>query len=144
MRRYIGAGATHPNGGPKWRAPTTDSAAPGDDTVRRTGTLPLIRFGLFGTITARAGRRDVLVACLLQGAELLRQAPGCELYVVHTSPTEADVVHVMEVWRSRADHEASLAIPGMRELVSTARPLIAALADPVVTVPAGGKGIASP
>lgn len=96
---------------------------------------------MFGKLTAEPGERDALVRYLLRAAELLREAPGCDLYVVATSPTELDAVWVMEAWRRKADHDASLALPGVRELIAQARPLIAAMADPIITVPVGGKGL---
>ena len=101
----------------------------------------MTRFGLFGKITAQPGQRDALVQHLLTAAALVGAAPGCELYVVHTSPTEPDAIWVSEAWRSQADHEASLGMPGVRELIATARPLIAGMSDRVVTVPVGGKGL---
>ena len=102
---------------------------------------PVTRFGLFGKFTAQPGQRDALVQHLLTAAALVGAAPGCELYVVHTSPTEPDAIWVSEAWRSQADHEASLGMPGVRELIATARPLIAGMSDRVVTVPVGGKGL---
>ena len=101
----------------------------------------MTRFGLFGKITAQPGQRDALVQHLLTAAALVGAAPGCELYVVHTSPTEPDALWVSEAWRSQADHEASLGAAGVRELIAKARPLIAGMSDRVVTVPVGGKGL---
>jgi quinol monooxygenase YgiN len=101
----------------------------------------MARFGMFGKLTAHPGQRDALLRHLLTAAELVGGAPGCDLYVVSTSPTEPDAIYVTEAWRSRADHEASLARPGVRELIAEARPLIAAMAEPTLTVPVGGKGL---
>ena len=101
------------------------------------------RFGMFGKLIAHRGRRDALVQHLLTAAELVGKARGCELYVVHTSPAEPDTVWVTEVWRSRADHDASLSINGVRELIAKARPLIAEIPEPILTIPVGGKGLSS-
>ena len=99
------------------------------------------RFGMFGKVIARQGQRDALVRNLLAAAELVGKAQGCELYVVHTSPTEPDTVWVTEVWRSKADHAASLSIKGVRELIAKTRPLIAEMGEPILTIPVGGKGL---
>lgn len=96
---------------------------------------------MVGRLTAQAGRRDELVAQLLRAAELLGEAPGCELYVVSISPTEPDDVWVFEAWRSKADHAASLSMPAIRDLISRSRPLIAAMADSIPLVPIGGRGL---
>lgn len=98
------------------------------------------RLGLHGKVTAQPGQRDALVKVLLTAAELVGNAPGCELYYVATSETDPDAIWVTEVWRSDADHRASLSVPGVRELISQGRPLIAAM-EQVRSVPVGGKGL---
>lgn len=99
------------------------------------------RYGLSGKITATPGERDALVRVLLSAAELMGNAPGCELYIVHVSDTEPDAIWVSEVWKSKEDHDASLSYPGVRELISQGRPLIASMSDQLTTVPVGGKGL---
>ncbi|MCL5995987.1 MAG: antibiotic biosynthesis monooxygenase [Chloroflexi bacterium] len=99
------------------------------------------RFGMFGKLTAYPGQRDALVQHLLTAATLVGSAPGCELYVVSTSPTEPDTIWVTEAWRSKADHVASLSIAGVQELIAKARPLIAAMSEPILLTPVGGKGL---
>ena len=97
------------------------------------------RFGLHGSFVARPGQRDALLEHLREAARLMRDAPGCELYLVATAEEDDDAVWVTEVWRTEADHDASLALPGVSELIGRARPLIAGIgasqrlrvADPV-------------
>ncbi len=101
------------------------------------------RFGMFGKFTAHPGQRDALVQHLLTAAEIVGREPGCELYVVSTSPTEPDSVWVTEAWRSKADHDASLSLVSVRELIATTRRLIAAMSEPILTIPVGGKGLAT-
>jgi len=99
------------------------------------------RFGLHGKLTAQPGQRDALVNILLEAADLVGGAPGCEIYYVSTSMTEPDAIWVTEVWRSEADHAGSLTLPGVSELIGKARPLIASMSDSARTVPIGGKGL---
>ena len=99
------------------------------------------RFGLHGKLTAQAGQRDALLKIMLEAADLVGNAPGCEIYFVSTSQTEADAIWVTEVWRSEADHAASLSFPGVKELIVRAKPLIASMSDAARTVPVGGKGL---
>ncbi len=72
----------------------------------------------------------------------MENAKGCELYVVNISESDENSVWVTEVWESEADHDASLAIEGVPELIQRARPLIADMSDQVRLVPVGGKGLA--
>jgi quinol monooxygenase YgiN len=101
----------------------------------------MTRFGLHGKLTAHPGQRDALLAILLDAADLVGAAPGCEIYFVSTSHTEPDALWVTEVWRSEADHAASLSLPGVKELIVKAKPLIASMSDAARTIPVGGKGL---
>jgi quinol monooxygenase YgiN len=100
------------------------------------------RFGLHGKFTAHAGMRDQLVDQLLSAAKLMQTAEGCELYVVSTS-SDDDAVWVTEIWRTKEDHDASLAIAGVPELIRRTRPLIASMSESVPLVVRGGKGLTS-
>ncbi len=86
----------------------------------------LAQFGLIGRLVAQTGHRDALVAHLREGAELMESAPGCELYAVGIGET-GDDVWVTEIWTSREDHASSLSLPGVKDLIGRARPLIAAM-----------------
>ena len=99
------------------------------------------RHGLHGKVTAHPGQRDAVAGILLDAAALVGKAPGCELYIVGISPTEPDDVWVTEVWRSEADHDASLSMEGVPALIAKARPLIAGGTEAVRTIPLGGKGL---
>jgi quinol monooxygenase YgiN len=98
------------------------------------------RYGLHGKFTATPGNRDALAGYLLEAAQKMASAPGCQLYYVSLSPTEPEAVWVSEVWDSKPAHDASLSLPGTRELIAKARPLIAAM-EGTVTTPLGGKGV---
>lgn len=99
------------------------------------------RYGLTGKFTAQRGRRDDLLALLLQGAEVMNAPAGCLLYLISTSPTEEDAIWVTEVWADKESHDASLSIPGVREIIEHAMPLIAGMSDRVEFTPVGGIGL---
>ena len=101
------------------------------------------RFGMFGKMIASEGHRDELVQYLLHAAELVSDAPGCELYIVSIVPTEPDAIWVSEAWRSQEDHDRSLTLPGVGELIAKARPLIVSMPEHIITTPIGGKGLPS-
>jgi len=81
---------------------------------------------LQGRLLAKAEERDQLAAILLQAAALMEQAIGCKLYAVATDMANSDAVHITEIWDSQADHDASLNVAGVRELIQQAMPLLAA------------------
>ena len=101
------------------------------------------RFGLCGTLKATPGQGDALLDLLLQAAELVANAPGCEVWIVNRVPADPDIVWITEVWRSEADHAASLSDVAVREIIALARPLIASMGERYILEPVGGKGLAA-
>jgi len=97
-------------------------------------------YGLIGKMTATPGRRDALISILLEG---VADMPGCLSYIVATDPGDPDVIWITEVWDGKASHEASLALPSVKQAIARGRPMIAAFGDSVVTTPVGGHGLAA-
>lgn len=98
-------------------------------------------YGLYGKFRAQPGQRDALLDHLLRGAEALRDFEGCYLYVIGAAMDDPDGVWVTEVWRSQDDHQASLALPAVRDVIAAARPLIADMPERIEVTPLGGKGL---
>ena len=116
--------------------------------LKATAIIPLMKnaagqqkvamYGLIGRVKAYTGKRDELAAILLESTT---DMPGCLSYVVAKDSKDPDALWVTEIWESEADHQASLALPGVREAVSKGRPLIAAFDQRYTTEPIGGAGI---
>jgi quinol monooxygenase YgiN len=100
------------------------------------------RFGLMASMSAQPGQRDALVSLLLEAVAVLETLPDCELWIVSTSSDDPDAVWVSEVWRSQADHAASLANERIQAIIGRGRPLIARFGERTVLQPVGGKGLA--
>jgi len=97
-------------------------------------------YGCYVKFTAQPGQRDALVEHLLCAAALVEKAAGCELYIINTSTTEPDRVWVTEVWRSQAEHDASLTIEGAQAAIKQVLPLLAGSPEKIDVLPVGGKG----
>ena len=95
--------------------------------------------GLIGRMRATPGRRDALIAILLEGTGAM---PGCLSYVVAKDPADADAIWITEVWDSRESHRASLQLPAVRAAIARARPFIAGFDSGTETEPVGGVGLA--
>lgn len=95
-------------------------------------------YGLIGKMLTAAGRRDVVVAILLESTARM---PGCLSYVVATDPSDENGIWVTEVWDSKESHAASLKLPAVTEAIGKARPFIAGLAERFETSPVGGVGL---
>lgn len=98
-------------------------------------------YGLFGKMTAQPGQCETLIGHLLHAAELLRDLDGCILYIINRDPNDPDGIWVNEVWRSQADHQASLTHEAVKSLITVARPLIASMPQRFEVTPLGGKGL---
>ena len=98
-------------------------------------------YGLSGKIIAQSGQREALLKHLLEAAAFLGSLDGCYLYVISRAVDDPDGIRVIEVWRSQADHQASLTYEVVRSIIAAARPLIAGMADSLEFEPVGGKGL---
>jgi quinol monooxygenase YgiN len=96
-------------------------------------------FGVHGCFKAQPGKGDALAAILLEAAESMRANDACLLYVV--SREDPDTIWVTEAWTDREAHDASLDVPGAKEQIARAMPLIAGIEHRAEYEPLGGKGV---
>jgi quinol monooxygenase YgiN len=95
-------------------------------------------YGLTGSISAKPGERDALVALLLAGVAGM---PGCLSYIVAHDLADNDKIWITEVWDSETSHKASLSLPSVQDAIKKARPIIAGMGDGRTTQPIGGHGL---
>ena len=96
------------------------------------------RYGLIGKMLAAPGKRDELVEILLGGVSGM---PGCLSYIVARDPEDDNALWISEVWESQDAHQASLALPSVRDAISKGRPMIAGFGERFETEPVGGHGL---
>ncbi len=82
------------------------------------------KYGLHGKLKANAGNGDKLASILSQASELVSKAQGCNLYLVSRDKQDENTVWVTEVWASKEDHDNSLKMEGVGELISQAIPIL--------------------
>ena len=95
-------------------------------------------YGLIGRMLAVDGRREELLATLLEGSAPM---PGCRSYVIARDPGSDNGIWISEVWGSREQHQASLHLPHVQATIAKARPMIAGFDQRFETEPLGGIGI---
>jgi len=78
--------------------------------------------GLIGKISAAPGKRDELIAILLEGTGSM---PGCLSYVVAKDKETPDSIWITEVWETKEQHGASLTLPAVIDAIKRAKPIIA-------------------
>lgn len=97
-------------------------------------------YGYVNSMRTRPGRRDDVVAILLEGADGLRAA-GCRLYAVGVVEDDPDLVRVSEIWESKEHHDRSLHLPETKAAIARAMPLLTGeFASQEMTV-LGGLGV---
>ncbi|MFC0031054.1 putative quinol monooxygenase [Micromonospora chaiyaphumensis] len=97
-------------------------------------------YGYLGSMKARPGCRDDVVAILLSGVDGLREV-GCELYVVGVSDQDDVTIWVTEVWRSKEHHDASLRLPETRAAIGRAMPMLTGEFTSQELTVVGGLGV---
>lgn len=95
-------------------------------------------YGLIGKMRTAPGKRDAVVAILLDG---VKDMPGCLSYVVAHDPSDADAIWITEAWDSKESHKASLSLPGVQKAIAQARPFITGFGERFETEPVGGQGL---
>jgi quinol monooxygenase YgiN len=98
-------------------------------------------YGLIGKMIAAPGRRDELIAILL---ESVTNMPGCLSYIVAKDADDANGIWITEAWESKASHDASLSLPAVKAAIAKGRPLVAGFGDRIVTTPIGGHNLVAP
>lgn len=84
---------------------------------------------LQGKLTAKAGQTEALADILIEASRLVSAAKGCRLYVIGKEAGNEHSVCITEIWESKADHDSSLKIEGVRALITKAMPLLAEAPD---------------
>ena len=95
-------------------------------------------YGIIGKMMANDGKRDELIAILLDGT---KDMPGCLSYVIARDQADDNALWITEVWESKAQHEASLSLESVQQAISAGRPLIAGFGERFETSPVGGHGL---
>jgi quinol monooxygenase YgiN len=82
------------------------------------------KYLLQGKLIAKDGQRQALAEILIKASKLLATAKGCQLYAVALEEKDANSVYITEFWDSKEDHDNSLKVEGVRELIMTAMPIL--------------------
>ncbi len=82
------------------------------------------KYLLHGKLTARQGKRDELASILIEASKLVATAQGCSLYAIGLDKSDIDSVFITEIWDTKEDHDNSLKVAGVRELIMKAMPIL--------------------
>lgn len=99
-------------------------------------------YALINKMTVKAGKRDEVVAILLESGKQFNNHPSCILYLVYKDKNDPDVIWVEDVWTSHDDHSAAMNAPEMRSYITKCMPLLDGMPQQIDVEFSGGKGLA--
>lgn len=99
------------------------------------------RIGRYVRMVAQPGQGAALAEILLDVADHLREAPGCELYVINRAADEPDTVWVTEVWTDAAASDQALSGDLGQAGIGKVLDLLAGPPELVDLRPLGGAGL---
>jgi len=95
-------------------------------------------YGLIVKLTVVSGKRDEMIGILKESAA---DVPGCLSYVVAKDSSDENAIWVTEVWESITSHDASLALPSVKNAMLRGRALVSSFDKIAVTSPVWGVGL---
>lgn len=98
-------------------------------------------YGLIGKLKTHPGQRQTLIDNLLKAADIMRAMEGCYAYIISEATDDPDTIWISEVWRSKDDHQGSLANEDIRAIIMNGRSLIVEPPDGFEVTPVGGVGL---
>ena len=95
-------------------------------------------WGLIAKVTLFPGKRDEMIALLRESAGNM---PGCLSYVVAKDAADENTIWVTEVWDGVASHDASLALPAVKNAIPRGKALVSNFERIAVTSPVWAAGL---
>jgi len=83
-----------------------------------------MKYFLHGKLTATQGEGKQLTEILVKASKLIKTAKGCRLYTIGKNNANENEVWVTEIWDSKADHDNSLNLAGVKDLIGKAFPIL--------------------
>jgi len=77
---------------------------------------------LHGKLTAKSGHQEEVATILLEASKLVSTSKGCKVYVIGKDENDQNSVYVTEIWDSKDDHDNSLNVEGVKELIMKVMP----------------------
>lgn len=95
-------------------------------------------YGLIVKMTIVPGKRNEMIDLLKSSAS---DMPGCFSYVVAEDSADENILWVTEVWDTVANHDASLALPSVKDVIPRAKTIVANFEKVAMTAPVWGVGL---
>lgn len=98
-------------------------------------------YALINKITVKPGKRDEVIAILLESGKPFNDNPSCILYLVYKDKKDSNVIWVEDVWTNQADHTVAMNTPDMLTFIARCMSLLEGMPEQIEIDLAGGKGL---
>ncbi|MGB8195478.1 MAG: putative quinol monooxygenase [Acidimicrobiales bacterium] len=96
---------------------------------------------IFATLRAVEGKGEEVESAALAGLQAVSDEEGTELYIVHRSAEDPDIVRLYELYRDSEAQAAHMSGQALREIGKSLKGLLAGAPELVIVPVAGGSGI---
>ena len=100
------------------------------------------KHAIFAKFTAQPGKGEELVEALSPMFDTVPGEPGTEVYVLHTSPNEPDVVWFYEIYTDDASFKSHGGSDAFKGVMAKAGPLLSGRPEVTFGSPLNAKGVA--
>jgi quinol monooxygenase YgiN len=90
-----------------------------------------MEYALINKLTAKPRKRDRVVEILLESGQLFNGNEACLLYLVSVDANDANVIWVVDLWKSKKAHTEALGDPELGRYVEQATPLLEAMPEQI-------------
>lgn len=98
-----------------------------------------MNYVLINKMTTKPGKRQEVIAIMLEAGISFNDNSACLLYLVSGSKDDPNAIWVQDVWTNQADHEAAMQTETMMRYIKKTIPLLEDMPEQFQVVPAGGK-----
>lgn len=98
-------------------------------------------YTLINKMVCKPGKRDEVIAILLESGKAFHDNPSCVLYLVYKDTNDPDVIWVEDAWTNQGDHTAAMNTSEMRPFIATCMSLLAGMPQQIAVKYVGGKGL---
>jgi|SRR5207302_5709072 len=99
------------------------------------------KHAIFAKFTAQPGKRDELVEALSPMFDAVPSEAGTEVYVLHTSPSEPDIVWFYEVYTDESSLKSHGGSDAFKGVMAKAGPLLNGRPEVAMGTPLNAKGV---
>jgi quinol monooxygenase YgiN len=90
-----------------------------------------MEYALINKLTTKPRKRDRVVELLLESGQLFNGNEACLLYLVTVDVKDANVVWVVDLWKSKKAHTQALGVPELRRYFEEATPLLEGMPEQI-------------